>query len=162
QSVAPFNSYYQGSSAGSYTVNGGETLSSIAQSLWGDASLWWKLAQANGLSGSSALAEGQTLVIPTGVNSVAHNTSTFSPLDPSDIIGNVSPTAATPQPQPKHNTKCGFLGQIIVQVVAFVVARVLDHFIPGLGNPVANLIRSAFIAGAGDAAGQGAAIAMNI
>jgi hypothetical protein len=40
------NSYEQGSSAGTHIVRAGETLSSIAANLWGDASLWYKIAEA--------------------------------------------------------------------------------------------------------------------
>ncbi len=72
-SVAQITSYNQGSSAGGYTVRAGETLSSIAASLWGDASLWYRLAQANGLSGDAALMEGQSLRVSAGVMKNTHN-----------------------------------------------------------------------------------------
>jgi LysM repeat protein len=63
----PINAYAQGSSGGMYTVQSGDTLASIASALWGDASLWWKLAEVNGLTAESVLAEGQPLIIPVGV-----------------------------------------------------------------------------------------------
>ena len=55
------NSFRQGSASGRYTVQGGETLQGIAQQVWGDASLWYKLAEANGLSADAMLAEGHTI-----------------------------------------------------------------------------------------------------
>ena len=35
-------------------VVAGDTLTGIARRLWGDANLWYKLAEANGLSGTSS------------------------------------------------------------------------------------------------------------
>ena len=53
------NSYYQGSVAGSYTVRGGESLQQIAASLYGDSSLWYKIAEANGISGGASESKRQ-------------------------------------------------------------------------------------------------------
>jgi nucleoid-associated protein YgaU len=47
-------SYDQGGVAGGYTVRQGDTLETIAAQLWGDSALWYKLAQANGMSASNA------------------------------------------------------------------------------------------------------------
>ncbi|RHW16240.1 hypothetical protein D1610_16785, partial [Sphingomonas gilva] len=51
-------SYEQGSEGGGYVVRGGETLASIAAMQWGDASLWYKLAEANGLAGDPGSGSG--------------------------------------------------------------------------------------------------------
>ncbi|MCL4713378.1 MAG: LysM peptidoglycan-binding domain-containing protein [Hyphomonadaceae bacterium] len=87
------NSYEQGTRGGIYTVRFGDTLQSIASNLWGDSALWWKLAEANGLSGDAALAEGQLLLIPAGVQRNDHNAATYQPYDPLEVLGNTSPTA---------------------------------------------------------------------
>ena len=50
---------------GHYSVRSGDTLASIAAGLWGDSALWYKLAEANGLSGYSALTPGQSLTLPS-------------------------------------------------------------------------------------------------
>jgi nucleoid-associated protein YgaU len=63
------NSYEQGSRGGVYSVQAGDTLQGIAAALWGDASLWYKLAEINGLSAESALIEGLPLIIPVGQRS---------------------------------------------------------------------------------------------
>ncbi|MFZ2030955.1 MAG: hypothetical protein WAU68_11645, partial [Vitreimonas sp.] len=44
------NSFNQGSSASSWTVQAGETLQGIAAQLWGDSNLWYKIAEINGLT----------------------------------------------------------------------------------------------------------------
>ncbi|WP_219851901.1 LysM peptidoglycan-binding domain-containing protein, partial [Methylibium rhizosphaerae] len=59
-----FRSASSPSAVGSYRVQGGDTLRSIAQAAYGDNRLWWKIAQANGLSGDSDLRVGQTLSLP--------------------------------------------------------------------------------------------------
>jgi nucleoid-associated protein YgaU len=52
--------------AGGYTVRQGDTLETIAAQLWGDSSLWYKLAQANGMSASNGLSEGRASPSPPG------------------------------------------------------------------------------------------------
>lgn len=88
------NSYHQGSGAGTYTVQQGDTLNSIAANLWGDSSLWYKLAAVNGLAAGAPLTEGTALTIPAGVIRDTNSASTFRPYDPGEIIGNVNPTTA--------------------------------------------------------------------
>lgn len=117
QNYDPINSYYQGAAGGSYRVNQGDTLQSIAQSLWGDASLWYKIAEANGLGAQAGLIEGQTLILPTGVMRSKNNAATNNPYNPADAIGDLSPTQAQP---PKKN-KCGIFGQILLAVIAIAV-----------------------------------------
>ncbi len=120
QSYTAYNVYSQGSAGGSYTVRGGDTLQGIAQALWGDANLWYKLAEANGLSGSASLSEGQKLTLPSGVTRSAHNASTFKPYDAAEALGNTLP--ATPKP-PKGN-KCGVFGQILLAVVTIAIGNI--------------------------------------
>lgn len=71
----PLTTYHQGAAGGSYTTQGGETLGQIAAQLWGDAALWYKLAEANpGAAGT--LAAGQTLRIPSGIQRSTHSAAT--------------------------------------------------------------------------------------
>lgn len=119
-SYDPYNSGYQGAAGGTYTVRTGDTLASIAQALWGDANLWYKLAAANGMSGNAALIEGQTLTLPTGVTKSGHSASTFKPYDPTDALGDLSPTT----PKPPKKPKCGVFGQILVAAIAIGVALI--------------------------------------
>ncbi len=67
QNYNAINSYGQGSTSGSYTVRSGDTLAGIAASVYGDSSLWYKIAAANGLQASSNLTEGTTIQLPAGV-----------------------------------------------------------------------------------------------
>lgn len=54
------------SDAGSsdYVAQAGDSMASIAQAVYGDASLWYVVAGANGLTGDGDLAAGQTLKLP--------------------------------------------------------------------------------------------------
>ncbi|WP_217591466.1 LysM peptidoglycan-binding domain-containing protein, partial [Burkholderia sp. GbtcB21] len=73
---------YPGASPGTWTVREGETLKSIASALWGDETLWYVLADANGLKSTDELKAGQTLTVPNKVTNVHNTASTFKPYDP--------------------------------------------------------------------------------
>ncbi|QNB06112.1 hypothetical protein G5S34_04560 [Herbaspirillum frisingense] len=45
----PINSEYPSSAPGTCTVRAGDSLLSVARSLWGDTTLWYLLAEANGI-----------------------------------------------------------------------------------------------------------------
>jgi YD repeat-containing protein len=157
QNYSPINSYGQGSAGGSYTARAGDTLSSIAASLWGDGSLWYKLAEANGMTASSGLVEGQRLTVPTGVLKNHHNASTFKPYDPSDVLGDVNPTTPRPPTVTQKKNNCGIFGQILLVIVAVAVS-VLTY--GALSGPAAGLFGSTFgpiVAGAASGAAGAAA-----
>ena len=120
QSYSPINAGSGGATAGRVTVGEGDTLRSIAQAVWGDASLWYMIAQANGLSGAESLAAGMTLAIPAKVANLHHTSDTFRVYDPNKAIGDISPT--TPAPiKPQGKKGCGVVGQILVVVIAAAV-----------------------------------------
>jgi len=88
----------------------------IAKGAYGDASLWYLIAEANGLGSNLNLRAGQILSIPTRVQS-ANNAETFKPYDPSKVVGD-SPIMMA---MSGDKGGCGGLGQVIVAVVAIVV-----------------------------------------
>jgi YD repeat-containing protein len=94
-----------------------ETLQGIAQTIWGDAKLWYLIADANGLSSDSALKVGDILRIPTRINTVHNDYATFKPYNASDAIGNTAPAL----PPPSHSGGCGGVGTLIMVVVAVAV-----------------------------------------
>ncbi len=150
-SLDPFTSYDQGGAGGSHTVRAGESLQSIAQNLWGDANLWYKIAEANGMAGS-ALSEGQRLTIPAGVMKNSHNVGTLKPYDPSDILGDVNPTTPQPQKASKKGNKCGVFGAVLLVVVAVAVTALTQGattgFFTGLFSGTAAAGSAAATAGA--------------
>jgi LysM repeat protein len=154
QSYDPLNSYNQGAGSGSYTVRSGDTLQSIAQSLYGDGNLWYKIAEANGLSGNASLIEGRSLTLPAGVAKNTHNTDTFRPYNPQEAIGDLSPTNA----KPPKKAKCGGLGAILIAVIAIAVATIVTAGVASLatGTAFSTTLGSIFTAGGLAAAGTAA------
>lgn len=120
-----------GGGGSSYMVGEGDTLAGIAAAIWGDANLWYKLAEANGMTGGGALAAGQSLIVPGGVMNTHHTAETFKPYDPAEAIGNTSPS--TPKPPKAKN--CGLVSQILVAVVAIAVVALTQQYeiFAGLG-----------------------------
>ncbi len=124
-----YNATSVGQSAGGYTVMAGDTLQSIAQNVWGDSSLWYVLANANGLSAGSTLVAGQSLIIPNGVTNVHNSSSVFKPYNASDALGNTTPTLPQePQPPAPKEIGCGMVGQILIIAVAVVVAAIVAPY----------------------------------
>ncbi|MGQ7829974.1 LysM peptidoglycan-binding domain-containing protein [Altererythrobacter sp. Z27] len=171
QSYDPINSYYQGSAGGSYTVQAGDTLQGIAQNLWGDSSLWYKVAEANGLGAQTGLIEGQRLILPTGIAKNTHNAETTRPYDPSEAIGDISPSTS---PKPPKGKKCGTMGAILIAVVAIAVTVVtagaalaaIAPTITSVGAGIGTVLSGGLVAAAGVpgalAIGAGAAMAGSI
>jgi len=94
------DSYDQGSTGGMYAIRDGDTLASIAASLWGDSSLWYRIAELNGLTADSVLIAGAPLLIPVGVERSTNNATTFKPAEVVGAIqrssGRSGATQATP------------------------------------------------------------------
>jgi YD repeat-containing protein len=151
QSYDPINGLnYQGAGA-SYTVNQGDTLQSIALGVWGDASLWYMIADANGLSGAESLAAGRTLTIPNKVTNLHNNADTFKVYDPNEALGNLSPTAVKPSKNAGHN--CGIIGTILVIAVAVAITAILKVPVMGLvGSLLGSTVGAGTIAVVGAAA----------
>jgi hypothetical protein len=92
QSYDPINGLTYESTASRYTVQSGDTLESIALQLWGDASFWYMIADANGMSGGEPLVAGMTLSIPNKVHNAYNNSDTYKVYDPNEAIGDTAPT----------------------------------------------------------------------
>ncbi|RZF29098.1 LysM peptidoglycan-binding domain-containing protein [Paraburkholderia sp. UYCP14C] len=144
------NGLYPGVSPGTWTVRDGDTLQAIASSLWGDATLWYLLADANGLKSDDVLKAGQMLTVPNKVTNVHNTATTFKPYDPGKAIGNTQPTLPDPPPPPGKDG-CGGIAQILTVIVAVAVSVVSM----GAGSIVGAML----IGAAGAAATQGIMIA---
>ena len=125
---------------GAYTLQAGDTLEKIALQVYGDASLWYLLADANGITdknaqagNSSELHIGQRLNIPPVATGQHHTSGTHKVLNSNQIIGNtsaslISPRPPAPPPLPQKNH--GLFSKIIVGIIA-VVATVMTAGIVG-------------------------------
>ncbi|MEH6542285.1 LysM peptidoglycan-binding domain-containing protein, partial [Halopseudomonas sp.] len=65
----PISKDYPAQTPGNYVVNQGDTLEGIASTVWGDAKMWYLIADANGLDPAVALTAGSSLKIPNVVTS---------------------------------------------------------------------------------------------
>ncbi|MEN2793487.1 DUF4214 domain-containing protein [Sphingomonas oligophenolica] len=120
QSYDAINGTSTASTGSNYTVNSGDTLTSIAQAVWGDGSLWYLIAEANGLTGSESLADGRVLNIPNKVHNSRNAADTWRPYDPNEALGDTSPTTA----KPPKKAPCGVLGVILLLVIAIAVTAI--------------------------------------
>ena len=121
----PVNERYPGASPGSYVVSSGDTLRAIALAVYGDARLWFLIAQANGLSSDADLRAGQTLNVPNRVTNLYASAQTVRPYSPGEIVGDTTPTLPDPPPPPpppQGRGGCGGFGQVLVMVVSIAVA----------------------------------------
>ncbi|WP_431688986.1 DUF6531 domain-containing protein [Hahella sp. NBU794] len=117
----PVSEQYPSSTPSSYVVNPGDTLQTISAAVYGDASLWYVIADANGLRGVDDLQEGMPLRIPNMISNLHNTADTFKPYNPRAIIGDTTPTMPEPPP-PKHGGKCGSAFMLIVAVAVAVVS----------------------------------------
>ena len=164
----PITSSSPGPSAGQYAVRSGDTLQSIAQASYGDASLWYLIANANGLRGDQDLRIGQTLVIPSRVGGVHNTADTFKPYDPSKVVGDTTPNL--PVPQSDGGGGCGALG-IILTIVIVIVAVVVTVYTAGAAtaalSPLLGTVGGALVGGAvggavGSIVSQGLSMAVGL
>ncbi|QGW82230.1 Ig-like domain repeat protein [Variovorax paradoxus] len=138
----PIDGNYPAASPGVYAVQVNDTLQSIAKGAYGDGSLWYLIADANGLMSNADLRAGQVLTIPTRVTG-ANNVNTFKPYDPSKLANDTPTMLARPQDE----KGCGGVGQVIVAVITAVVAI----YTGGIGGAML-----------GSVVGQAAGVAMDV
>jgi YD repeat-containing protein len=169
QSYDPINGHDSTATATYYVIKQGDTLQSLARQLWGDANLWYLIAQANGLNATSILPVGTSIIIP---NSQVHNfhnsSSTFRVYDPNLGIGDVSPTAPEipappppppPPPAPRRRGGCGGFGAIFTAIISIAVAVILPIAAPATFAGFWGGVGAAVI---GNVAGQGIGLATGI
>lgn len=129
QSYDPINGLNYASTSSRYVVQGGDTLTSISQAVWGDASFWYLIADANGLDGTETLVAGQSLILPNKVHNSHNNTSTYRVYDPNEAIGDTAPTAVAPPKKPG----CGGFGAIFLAIIAIAIVAIVAP--PLIGAP---------------------------
>lgn len=145
-----------------WTVRDGDTLQSIALEVWGDSSLWYQIADANGLTGAEPLVAGRSLQIPINVQNAHNSAVTFKPYDPNQALGSNAPSRKKPPKAPS------MLGSILMVVIAVVVAHLVFGPVGGfmtetlgLSGMAATVATAAVAAAAGSIASQAVGLATN-
>lgn len=144
-----------------YQVRAGDTLRTIASTVFGDAQMWYLIADANAISDAN-LRVGQTLLIPNQIATIRNNAGTFEPYNVARFIGDTMPTV--PGPAPWQPSQCQQIGVMVAAVVASIViaaaATAATVFTLGTAAvaayPAAGILISALI---GAAAGAAASMA---
>lgn len=163
QNYQPVNESYPAFVGSTHIVVAGETLESIALTTWGDAKMWYLIAEANNILDKSAkLVEGVALVIPNKVTNVHNSSLTYKVYNAGEALGDISPTlppAPTPPP-PTGGGGCGVMGAVLMAVVAIAATvftmGALGPAMVGLMGPLAGTLATGAIAGAvGSIASQG-------
>lgn len=104
---------------GMVTVLQGETLQSLAQRVYGTSTLWYVLADANGLSDPNVtLTAGVQLKAPSASVNV-NDANTFKPYNPSEATGPTSPSLPYIPPPPQAG--CNALMMVLIVIIAVVV-----------------------------------------
>ncbi|MES2937303.1 MAG: DUF2235 domain-containing protein [Pseudomonadota bacterium] len=98
-----------------HVVSAGDTLQAIAQAAYGDSRLWYRVADANGLSSNEELRAGQVLKLPP-LQTAGNAAGTFKPYDPSAVKGDTAPFLPAPQPKKK-----GWFGKLLAIVIMVIV-----------------------------------------
>ena len=123
-----------------YTTREGDSLMAIASQMYGNPSLWFVIADANGLDANARLEAGKTLTIPNSVKTGTITAENHKVYSESEIVGSTLPNLKTPPP-PKPKKGCGSIIMIIIIVVIAIVVAVVTY---GAGTAIsAALIGSA-------------------
>ncbi len=116
----PVSDTYPSAVPAEVIVQGGDTLRTIAARVFGDAGLWYVLAEENGLANpDELLVEGTLLRVPNEVIALGNSATTFKPFDMTQALGDTTPTQPAPPPPKKKG--CGVIGMILVIIVAIIV-----------------------------------------
>ena len=162
-------------SFGSYTLQSGDSLRSVALNVYGDASLWYLIADANGISDANAVAgqsssqggsnasmqlqSGMSLIIPAANTSQHMSNATHKVYNPNAIIGDTSASTPSPTPIPAppapnakhHHWWKKILVVVIGAIAAIATGGIAAAALSSLG--VNSIVGTA--AGVGFAAGTG-------
>jgi YD repeat-containing protein len=149
-SFSPFgkSGMQQATTPSQYVVQGGESLAEISQTIYGNSSYWYLIADANGLNygaGEEIPLEdaGRSLKIPNIVNNKYNDANTFKPYNPSEIIGDLTPSpVAPPPPSDKSNPFVAILSVVVSMVIAAYMPALLPELqgfmgvVTAVGNAV--------------------------
>ena len=117
--ISGLTAYDQGGAISQATVQAGDTLGGLAQRIYGNASLWYVLAAANGLASDSELVAGTTLKAPS-VDVSSNNASTFKPYNPEEVIGPTQPSLPYIKPPPAAGCSAGTIIMVVVMIIVTI------------------------------------------
>ncbi len=140
-----------------YTVREGDTLQSIAAQVYGNPSLWFVIAEANGLEPGDELRLGQVLVIPNNIKDGQFTAQSHRVYDAGQIIDQTLPNI-----KQKKGGWANFI-MVLIGAIITVLALILVPYLAGVigstllaGTGAAGTVASYALAGAIIGAGASA------
>jgi hypothetical protein len=115
----------------SYQVREGDSLQSIAAALYGNPSLWFVLAEANGLTLNQELQIGQTLEIPNNIKDGRFTAESHLVYDQGAIID---------QTLPNIKAKKGGCSNFVMIFIVAVIAVVAFYLLPVVAGAVGGVL----------------------
>jgi YD repeat-containing protein len=141
---SPVDDESLGVTPGIYVVQSAtDSMQSIAQAVYGDAKLWYLIADANTASDTQDLYVGQILTIPNRIVTARNAADTFTPFNQAKAVGDLAPPAPPPPP-PKQ--KCNVLAAVVM-IVAVVVTVWTAGATSGWAAAAASAVQGAVGAG---------------
>ncbi len=151
-------------SAQQVITQAGDTLRTVAQRIYGDASLWYLLGEANAYSDpDQVLGEGIALTVPNQVVNMRNTSDVFRPFDTAGAIGDTSPTFYFPLNPEFKEKHCETWVMIVVAIVMIIVEIYLPELAPALFEAIGGATSFAGVAvtaAVASAAGQLATMAL--
>ena len=144
---------------GTVQVNSGDTLQGIAQRVYGNAGLWYVLAEANAL-GNAELVPGTSLRVPS-VRVSSNDANTFKPYNPGEIVGSTAPGLPYIEKPKEAGNNCAMM---IVMIVAVVVTAIVAPYAAGWVATALEIPATSIVAGIGGAfiAGMAGSVASQV
>lgn len=158
--ATPISANYPSATPSTVIAQAGDTLRTLAARVFGDATLWYILAEENGYTNPDAhIDDGTQLRVPNDVISLSNTSSSFKPFNITDALGDTTPTQPPP-PQAKGG--CGVLGLVLIAVVAIVVTVFTAGVAAGGVGSAAGVFSTGASALAGGAVGGLGAVGASI
>jgi YD repeat-containing protein len=154
----PISDQFPAPTPSNIVVQEGDTLRGIAARIFGDSSLWYLLAEENGLTDPDvALPVGSTLRVPNSVYSLSNTSEVFKPFDVNEVIGDKA--ASMRYIGPPHEIRlCGMEAKTFLTVLAIVVTLIVSYFLPAASGPLMAFFNGAIAAAVGNGVSQGVGI----
>jgi YD repeat-containing protein len=124
-----------------YRVLRGDNLQAIADRLYGNPSLWFVIAEANGLNGMESLKEGALLQIPNTLQTGRITDETHVVYDQNEITGTTLPNLATEQ------DACAIILAVILIILIIIIAVVVAVVTFGAATAISGAIAATGISG---------------
>lgn len=137
-----------------YAVRAGDSLQSIAMAIYGNANLWYVIADANGLNGNAELFAGMRLAIPEVSHFAENSGSSFKPIDQA-MMTNAPSTSLYTAYNPTSDAKA-VKGNLLKIIAIVLVAVVVALAFAAAAGAVFGMLFAGLGAKAGALAGIGA------